>query len=708
MKTMGGLRNHAHPDLANPHRNASSQSRDDGRHFITSTKNSRPLRDFNFEMDPQAYATIPASDVPLVLAPGPTAADLETLRRSSAAMQWIYPAASDWLKFWKSNFDTDGFNPFDTPAVAYVTSPGQLLCEDPRVAIQVLPDDAKPDAATKSYLLAGPDIDSQRSVRYCYQAAPQFKAGLLALSRPHSQRGTITEMNVVYCLRRAARYHGDNIAIHHEGARVTYRDFAAQVATSARKLDALGAAKRDRVAVLMLNSPAYLDLYYSTALAGAIVVPLNTRWHLNEIVFTLNDSDSKLLFVDRRFAPLVAEIRERVPSLERIIFYDEGACPEGLTDFRNVAPSTRAAFDEPHEDDISGLFYTSGATGGPKGAMLTHRNVYSNALHGSLAPFELAALSPFLHVAPMFHLADAGAIHSLTLHGLTHCFLSAFDPRAVLEAIERYRIENLVLVPTMINAIVNHPSIDDYDHSSLRRVSYGASPMPLPLLKHAMDKLRCDFIQGCGMTEVAALLTALAPEDHTFDDCDRDFAPIKSAGRAVVGVEIRVVDDHDRDVPVGCPGEVLARGPNVMKGYWKRPELSAEALRGGWMHTGDIGALDERGFLYILDRKKDMIKTGGENVYSPEVESVVCSHPAVLEAAVIGAPDDRWGEIVHAVVVARPGASLTASDLIAYCRERLTHFKCPTSVAFADALPKGGTGKVQKSALRERYLSAQA
>jgi len=303
----------------------------------------------------------------------------------------------------------------------------------------------------------------------------------------------------------------------------------------------------------------------------------------------------------------------------------------------------------------------------------------------------------------MFHLADAGAIHGLTLSGAAHCFIPSFDPEETLRAIEHYRINGLVLVPTMINMVVNCPNFGKYDLSSLKRVLYGASPMPLPLLRQAMQQLPCEFVQGYGMTEVSAVLTLLAFEDHRMEDTDRQFAPVKSAGKAAPYVEVRVVDLNDNDVPVGQVGEVIARGPNVMKGYWNRPEITAEVLRGGWMHTGDLGALDEEGFLYILDRKKDMIKTGSENVYSPEVESVLCAHPAVLEAAVIGVPDPTWGEAIRAVAVVRPGASLSEAELIAWCRERLTHFKCPTSAVFTESLPKGGTGKVQKNVLREKW-----
>ncbi len=515
-------------------------------------------------------------------------------------------------------------------------------------------------------------------------------------------------MTVNYCLRRAKSFYGRNLAIDHEDRQINYQQFYCMVEDSARKLAALGAGKGDRVALLMLNSPEYLELYYSTAMAGTVIVPLNTRWHVNEINYTLSDSGSKILFVDDRFTSLVPQIRAAVPSVERIVYAGEGACPAGLLNWKSVAAlKDLAPFPEPHEDDLFGLFYTSGTTGGPKGAMLTHRNIYSNAVHSLMPPSRLMMEGKWLHSAPMFHLADGGAIPALTLCGTTHCFLPSFDPEATLRAIERYRITNLVLVPTMINMVVNHPNFDQYDISSVKRIMYGASPMPLPLLQQAIEKCGCEFAQGYGMTEVSPLLTVLSPGDHRFENTDQQFTPVKSAGKPVTGVEVRVVDHNDNDVPAGEVGEVIARGPNVMKGYWKRPEINAEVLRGGWMHTGDLGALDEQGFLYILDRKKDMIKTGSENVYSPEVESVLCAHPSVLEAAVIGVPHPTWGETIRAVAVTRPNCVLTEADLISWCRERLTHFKCPTSVAFTDSLPKGGTGKVQKNVLRERFSQVE-
>ncbi len=356
------------------------------------------------------------------------------------------------------------------------------------------------------------------------------------------------------------------------------------------------------------------------------------------------------------------------------------------------APMT---FDEPAEDDLVGLFYTSGTTGGPKGVMLTHRNFWSHTVYMMQATG--LTQGAWLHAAPMFHLADQWSVYVNAALGSANLYLPVFDPESFLRLVEAGGVTDTVIVPTMVSMVLNHPSFDRYDLSSLRHILYGASPMPAPLIELAMRKLpHVRFLQAYGMTETSPVQVVLQHEDHTSPR-------IAAAGRPIPGVEVRVVDFDGHDVPVGESGEVIARGATVMKGYWNRPEITREALRGGWMHTGDIGRFDEDGFLYIMDRKKDMIKPGGENVFSPEVESLISSHPSVLEAAVIGVPHEKWGESIRAVVVPRAGHTIEPAELIAWCRERTTHFKCPTSVVIADALPKGGTGKIQKNVLREKY-----
>lgn len=483
-------------------------------------------------------------------------------------------------------------------------------------------------------------------------------------------------MNLLYPLRYAASRHGHQAAILDGDTAVTYRDFYEQVKRGAAYLRSLGFERGDRLAVLLHNCPAYLELYFSTAMAGIVIVPVNTRWSNADIVFSLEDSGAKGIIGDLANSP--------VPCIE----YPAPTC----------ACLPAAAFDEPQPEDLAGLFYTSGTTGGPKGVMLTHRNLYAHML--MIACHGGGTFKRFLHVCPMFHLADLASLYAVTCKGGAHCFIPTFDPESVPRAIERYKVDRMVLVPTMINMVVNHPNFDKYDVSSLNTLLYGASPMPPSLLELAMRKFKCEFMQAYGMTELSPIVTILCHEDHRFENMETRFTPLKSAGRPILGCEVRVVDDLDRELQTGEIGEIVVRGDTVMKGYWNRPEVNAEVLRGGWMHTGDMGAFDEQGFLYVLDRKKDMIKTGGENVYSPEVEAMVMSHPAVLEAAMIGLPHEKWGETIRAVIVKRPGAELCETEMIAWCRQRLTHFKCPTSVLFLDTLPKGGSGKVMKNVLR--------
>jgi long-chain acyl-CoA synthetase len=481
-------------------------------------------------------------------------------------------------------------------------------------------------------------------------------------------------MNVLFSLRRAKQFYGSNPA----SGGFTWSEFYDLVYRKAAFLRGQGIEKGDRLAVWMLNSHEYLELYFATAIAGIVIVPINTRWHVNDVDFTLADSGAKALVVDEHFAAKVGELK----CAPRILYSCD--CSD--------AP---VPFDEPDENDLVGLFYTSGTTGGPKGVMLTHRSLWSNTLHVMLTAGMTQGA--WLHAAPMFHLADQWSIYVNAALGSANLYLALFDPEEFLLAVEAHRVTDTIIVPTMINMVLHHPSFDRYDLSSLQRVMYGASPMPAPLIELAMRKLpHAEFLQGYGMTETSPMLTLLAHKDH----CG---ARLAVAGKPVVGVEVRVVDSADQDVAVGECGEVIARGANIMKGYWNKPEITEDALRGGWMHTGDLGRFDEEGFLYILDRKKDMIKPGSENVYSPEVESMILGHPAVLEVAVIGVPDEKWGEAIRAVVVCRASHYLEEMELIEWCRERMTHFKCPTSVVVTDALPKGGTGKIQKNVLRERW-----
>jgi long-chain acyl-CoA synthetase len=336
--------------------------------------------------------------------------------------------------------------------------------------------------------------------------------------------------------------------------------------------------------------------------------------------------------------------------------------------------------------------------------MLSHKNLVSNAMHAAIALGQPLRSASFLHAAPMFHVADSSAVFNVTMGGGRHVIIPMFNPVQVLQTIQDEKITFTFLAPTMINAVLNHPDVDSYDLSSLRCLAYGASPMPVELLKRGLRKWGQIFLQAFGMTETAPLLTVLDTEDHRVDGPPEQMRRLASCGKEVFGVEVRVVNPDGRDVRPGEVGEVIARGPNVMLGYWRMPDATAEAIVDGWMHTGDLATVDEENYIYIVDRAKDMIISGGENIYSVEVENALYTHPAVLEAAVIGIPDETWGEAVHAVVVCKPGKSVSAEDLIAHARTQIAGYKVPRSVEFLpEALPKSGAGKILKRNLREKY-----
>ncbi|MGH9388956.1 MAG: class I adenylate-forming enzyme family protein, partial [Vicinamibacteria bacterium] len=354
------------------------------------------------------------------------------------------------------------------------------------------------------------------------------------------------------------------------------------------------------------------------------------------------------------------------------------------------------------EDEIAHLYYTSGTTGNPKGVMLTHRNVVSNAKH-QLAEKPWHEGDVWLHAAPLFHLADAWATFVIPWRlGLQVC-VPVFEPKSVLEAIAKERVTQTILVPTMINALVNEPTVSSYDLSSVRFMMYGASPMPVELLRKAIPALGCEFYQGYGLTETSPLLTALHPEDHVLEGPSERVRRLASCGREITGVRVRVVREDGKEVAPGEVGEIVASGPNIMKGYWRNPDATREAIVEGWFHTGDLATRDEDNYIFIVDRKKDMIISGGENIYSTEVENVLYAHPGVLDAAVIGIPDEKWGERVLAVIVLREGAQATAEELIGFCQSKIAGYKIPRQVEFRRELPKTGSGKIAKREIRDPF-----
>jgi long-chain acyl-CoA synthetase len=517
-------------------------------------------------------------------------------------------------------------------------------------------------------------------------------------------------MNIAQGLAHARKISGTHQAVVCGETRYTWDDFDQRTDALARGLANLGVQRGDRVAVLMLNCHRYLELYYACARMGAIIVPLNIRLARPEIVFILNDSESKALVVDKTFAPF-ATGRDTFSTVESVVFSGDGT-PESMINYEDVVGKgshMQESVDQEMEDDeLAGLFYTGGTTGRAKGVMLSHKNIMSNAINVIVA-VNFTRQDKWLHAAPMFHLADVGAIFGLTTLGACHVFIPMFNPVHVLQAMQNEKVTTTVLVPTMINAVLNHPEVDNYDLSSMHRLVYGASPMPVELLKQGLQKWGQIFIQGYGMTETSPLLTALDTEDHILEGTPEQVRRLSSCGKEVLGVEVRVVNAEGEDVHPGEIGEIIARGPNVMLGYWRMPEATAAAIVDGWMYTGDLATVDEENYIYIVDRAKDMIVSGGENVYSVEVENALYTHPAVLEVAVIGIPHEIWGEAVHAVVVCKPGMNVTGDELIAHARTQIAGYKVPRSVEFSqDALPKSGAGKILKRDLRDKYWAGRS
>ncbi|HTU09579.1 MAG TPA: long-chain fatty acid--CoA ligase [Allosphingosinicella sp.] len=500
-------------------------------------------------------------------------------------------------------------------------------------------------------------------------------------------------------LHRGLQQTPDAVATISGGRTQSYRTLADRVARLAGALRALGAAPGGRVAYLGCNSDRFHEYYLGAFWAGLVVNPVNTRWSAAEIAYSLDDSGSRILFADELVLPRLDRIRADYAALDALIWVGEGAAPAGMLDYEALLAGAAPVPDARRGGDaLAGLFYTGGTTGFPKGVMLTHANLVTGAL-GSAALRFVHPGATFLHAAPMFHLADLAAWTIISLTGGVHVTVPAFSPVAVLRAIQAHRVTDTVMVPAMLQLLVDAPELKDHDLSSLRHVGYGGSPIAEALLLRAQAALPgVTFCQAYGQTELSPITTLLLPEEH-----EAGSTRLRSAGRAVPHAEIAVVNEAGEPAATGEVGEIVARGGHVMAGYWNKPEETAAALRDGWMHTGDAGYLDAEGYLYVVDRVKDMIITGGENVYSAEVENALARHPAVATCAVIGLPDETWGERVHAVVVLKPGAAATADELRDHAKELIAGYKCPRSVDFAEALPISSTGKVLKRELRANY-----
>lgn len=477
-----------------------------------------------------------------------------------------------------------------------------------------------------------------------------------------------------------------------------FREHSDRVARLAGALRELGVRDGERVGILALNSDRFAEFLLAVPWANGVLNPVNIRWSPAEIVYSLQESQTDILFVDDMFAPVVPALREDCPGLRTVVHLGDGD-PAGLLGYEDLISGTSPVEDARRGGDaLAGIFYTGGTTGFPKGVMLSHANLITSVL-GDLATTTRAPEDRMLHAAPLFHLiALAAGWLAQSAAGATHVIVPAFEPAAVIDAIERHRVDHVLLVPAMLQLLVDHPAAAECDLSSVRKIGYGGSPISEALLERAMEVFpEASFRQGYGMTELAPTATVLGPDEH------RAGKNLRSAGRAVANVEVRIVDAEDNEVPRGTVGEVVCRGANVMLGYWNKPAETAEALRGGWMHTGDAGYMDDEGYVYLVDRIKDMIISGGENVYSAEVENAIGAHPAVAACAVVGVPDAQWGERVHAVIVLKPGHTAGAEEIREHCKALIAGYKAPRSCEFVDALPMAPTGKVLKRELRKPY-----
>ena len=497
---------------------------------------------------------------------------------------------------------------------------------------------------------------------------------------------------ISHILPRARALFADHLAVWDGEKRFTFEELGRRVDALVGALKAKGVKRGDRVGILDVNSHRYAEAYYACAQAGMILLPLNSRLAPPELKYVLNDSSAKALIVTEPFFSAVEG-----QQVEVLIKDYEGFLAGGQPD---------STVEKVELDDIAQIYYTSGTTGEPKGVCLTHRNMIASAFDSIIA-LELGHNDIWLHAAPMFHLVDAWSIWSMPLLGATQVMVH-FTPENMMEVVQKTKPTGVGVPPTLINMMANHPKIKDYDLSSLRFIMYGGSPTPLGVLQTAVKALPTTYIHGFGITETSGITTLADPGDFYVEGTPEQLALTNNAGRPLPHIRLDIFDDADNPLQRGLVGEVVVSGARVMREYWQKPKHTADALKNGWYHTGDMGYVDSAGRLFIVDRKKDMIICGGENVYSVEVENAISQHPAVLEVAAIGVPDAQWGEAVKAIVVLKEGTAASADELIGFCRGRIAGYKIPKSVDFSkEQLPKTGPGKIAKRRLRDPFWAGR-
>ncbi|PIC62780.1 acyl-CoA synthetase [Sporosarcina sp. P13] len=496
-------------------------------------------------------------------------------------------------------------------------------------------------------------------------------------------------------LKQASHKTPNKESFVYEEERLTYKQMDDRATHLAGWLQSKGIKKNDKVGFILKNGLPFVEVFFGVSMSGGVGVPINFRLAANELEYIINNSDSKILIIDNEFAEVINSIRNKIPKVEAIIIVNNSSAIDNCITYSSIfgEASIYTPCEDLTDNDPGMIVYTSGTTGKPKGAVLTHKNLCINRL---LVIWETKTplYAKQLIIPPLFHVAAmAGLIKNCLING-TAVIQRNFDPEDTLLTIEKEKINSLMLVPAMWNSILQVSNLERYDLSSVIECSSGGAVCPLELKKKIMSTFKnASYNESLGQTEMSPAATSLNNLDV--------IRKTKSVGKPILGVEARIVDENMNDVPVGEVGEIVYRGPSVMKEYYNNPEGTKEAFKGGWFHSGDIVRADEEGFIYIVDRKKDMLISGGENIYPIEIEEVLHAHPSILECAIVGVPDINWGESVKAFIVLRHGKELSAEEVIEYCTEHLASYKKPKFVEFVDQLPRNASGKIMKQVLRE-------
>ena len=514
-------------------------------------------------------------------------------------------------------------------------------------------------------------------------------------------------MNTTELLNITSLIVPDRHAIVFDDMRLTFGEIAGRVNRLANGLAELGVGAGDRVAVMQVNCNEHVESYFATAKLDAILVPINFRARSEELTFMLNDSGVKAIILGQRYQDMLRSIKPELTTLEHQITLE--APGEGFVFYDDLLAnaSDEERFPTADGDDVTIIMFTAGTTGTPKGVMLSH-NSFTSYILANVEPVDMDTAEKNILTVPLHHIAGVQAVMAAVYGGRTLVLQRQFDEEGWMKLVQEEKVNRAMMVPTMLKRLMDRPAFKDYDLSSLRVITYGAAPMPLEVIKKAIVEFpNTRFINAFGQTETASTITMLPPDAHDIHEGDPDYEQkmkrLGSIGKPLPDVEVRIVNEEGNDVSLGENGEIVARGDRLMKGYWNREEATKETLRGGWLYTGDLGYWDDEGFIFLSGRAKDFLKRGGEMIAPEEVEQIIMSHPSVDEAAIIGIPDIEWGERVRAIVVRKPGAELTAEEVIEHCRPRMAGFKRPEDVVFIDELPRNPMGKVLKRVLREDY-----